>query len=218
MSNEAAAQQAFAEVRERYNESYKSTNKKYDPESEGKPLAKRNKRNLNADLGSSVKGKQARNAFTEFTNLPHSEDMSIQEGNILWTMRAKALNCDELAKMACYRASILGMNTAVYTFAPPADHAVCLVGDLSNWKKAIEDARVREFKTKLARSDAWIVDVWLNTVCSISDYPAAAEAKLKKWGNHGKRIFWSPKEDEESWVMPSAEYMNTFLNAYISQA
>jgi hypothetical protein len=225
MSLETIARTVFAEVRDRYRSTLKSDNKKYDLDSDPivnadqATLIKRALRNYKADLANSGKGHQQamKSGLVERYPTKRGDMNAVIQGQALWNMRAQRLNCDELAQMACYRASLHQVQTTLANLAFPADHAFCLIGPYGTLKFAADNYRLREWSTKVAASNqVWVVDVWLNEVCQIRQYPELVAARLETWTGKGKRISWTPPDDDDAiWAPPNGAYRTAFLDAYV---
>jgi len=224
MSTEVNAKAIFKDVRERYKSSLVgSSNKKYDLDAEifadapPEVLVKRGMRNLKATMAHERKGREGTIIGRAVGADPQSNLSSdAMVGKQIWNMNIQKLNCDELAKMCCWKASEIPISAYLGAFDPPADHALCLVGTVNTQplKKIKGSLPIKDYKAATLTSDVWVVDVWLNTVCHISDYPEKAARKLNDWTKAGKRItFFPPGENDEIWAAPSGEYATVFLNA-----
>ncbi len=225
MSYETIANTVFTEVRDRYRSTLKSDNKKYDLDdpivnADQATLIKRALRNYKADLANAGKAHQGtmKTALVDRHATKRGEMNAVIQGQMLWKMKAQRLNCDELAQMACYRASLHQAQTTLANLAPPADHAFCLIGPYRTLTHTADHNRLREWGDKISDSnEVWVVDVWLNEVCHVRQYPRLAGLRLETWAGKGKRISWTPPTDDDAiWAAPNGDYKNVFLDAYAS--
>ena len=213
----------FDAVRDRYRAEggLKSTNKKYEIESPTiAELQRMQRRNSNADAGH--KGHRAQrvsvNEYAMSDKIPavRGRPSFVVTGQALWEQNATILNCQELAQMACYQAEKRGA-PCWFMDLDPMDHSLCVIGT-PDAIKAIAGKTVRSLKGVSTELDAHAVDVWLNTVCRIRDYPDRAADKLKKWALAGKRVSWVPPgEDDDVWDAPSGNYSACFLDATLER-
>ncbi|MBX9699417.1 MAG: hypothetical protein K2X74_08270 [Acetobacteraceae bacterium] len=133
----------------------------------------------------------------------------------------RAFNCQELTALcAAIAKHRLGAEDAQLYWAavdPPGDHAFALFGTLDGMKAA-HRAVIQDFK-RLKFGDEpmpWVADVWLNTCCSLADYPARVSTKLGEWEQEGKRLWWTGRDDNQpGWYNPSGEYKFSFLRSTV---
>jgi len=227
MSTEAKATWIFEQVRTRYKSSLTgSSNKKYDldaavfVDAPAEVLIKRGMRNLKAELAQK-RGHQEGKRVNAAAYTDPQADLSgdAMQGKQLWNLNVQKLNCEELAKICCWKATEAVIPAYLAAFDPPGDHAVCIVGQANTKPLDLlkNSVSIKDYKGKTGSSDAWIIDVWLNTACHIADYPEQASAKLDEWSKKGKRVTFFPVgQDDEIWGAPGGDYKTIFMGATMS--
>jgi|SRR5579859_916313 len=221
MSLGDAANFVFDEVRQRYKASpFKSTNKGYDlgavPDD---LLPKRARRNVFANAGHGVHGRERMAAFTlaGSSEIPAGRPAFIATGHALWRMNAAVLNCSELASMACYRAEQKQAHSWLMDL-DPMDHALCVIGT-AKAISAIDGKTVRDLSGLALNIEAYAVDVWLNICCPVRSYAESVSEKLERWTQVGKRVSWVPENtDIDRWDRPNGDYRETFLKSRLSKS
>jgi hypothetical protein len=117
-------------------------------------------------------------------------------------------NCGEMANVASYLAiSVFGADrTEVWIgrITRPGDHVFCLVGPAPKAKSVQQ-----------MNNSSLVIDPWLNTSCTASQYEHRAMAKFWKWHKQGKRIAFTGSVGY-GWYAPGGEYLDTFLTAPLS--
>ena len=214
------AQTVFEEVRARYRDpgSLKSTNKAYADDADREP-AKIERRKRNADSGHAGHRAQRIAAFEKAgsAEIPSGRPSFVATGHALWVMNARILNCQELASMACFRAMEHGAHTWLMDLTP-MDHTLCLIGNEAAIS-AVDGKEIGKLDTLKPSIEAYVVDVWLNTVCRIQDYAGSASAKLERWAQRGKRISWLPDGAEDDvWDVPNGAYRDSFLGSSLAKS
>lgn len=186
--NETLVREVHATVRAHFKGKIKSSNKAYDRDAKRfedlKLTAAMNRkidwRNMNA-INASDKIHTLRDAKT-FRN----DDMLGFGFEVLDQLEA-AGNCVEMAAAAAYLVVRSQIGNAWFVgIHEPGDHAFCLV-----------DAGVGPHPGTIGghkgysvcgSADSWVIDAWANTCCSMRDYEARFEAKMRQWSQQGKRI------------------------------
>jgi hypothetical protein len=117
-------------------------------------------------------------------------------------------NCGEMANVASYLAiSVFGADRNelwIGRIAKPGDHVFCLVGPTPAAKTVQQ-----------MNNGSLVIDPWLNTSCTSSQYEHRAMAKFWKWHKQGKRIAFTGSVGY-GWYAPGGEYLDTFLTAPLS--
>ncbi|MGI4748883.1 MAG: hypothetical protein ACRYFY_22970 [Janthinobacterium lividum] len=217
MTNQDKATTVFNRVRARYRSGLKSSNKSYDIEDIAENLKPRrlssNTRTEQAHKGKSAQAVGFMDAFIAQKIKVGASD-SAESGRTLWTMSANIMNCDELAQIACYQAHEEHVDAWYVSFGD-FDHAICIIADKKTMELINGDS-VAKLKDRSSAIDAFAIDVWLNTLCRVSDYPSQVKQKLDKWTSVGKRIAWAPNNGDDGWAVPNGDYQKSFLGAVIS--
>lgn len=88
----------------------------------------------------------------------------------------------------------------------PGDHAFCVVSMRKpTWASA--DAMTGTS----GASGAYVIDPWLHTACPAEEYWAAAQARVAKWSQVGKRIAWAGIDGNDlGWYDPQGDYAAAF--------
>ncbi len=211
--NERIAKRAFEKARKFYEGGLKSSNKEYDVDAS--PWYKRwfgsaekaNERSGRADLSLGIT--RSSTAFGGLT--------TIQQGELLVNSNAQAANCDELTKVSCYWATqynALGTEVFRVVLTAPADHVFCLLGSLADVTQLVGVA-VHRLDTH-NNLNVYVIDPWANSYCRVHEYPAKAEAKLKKWVRDGKRVYWANRSTGAGFCETDGEYLLRFLLAQLT--
>ena len=132
-----------------------------------------------------------------------------EKGKIIYASSDYASgNCGEMANVASYLAiSVFGADrTEVWIgrITRPGDHVFCLVGPTPKAKSVQQ-----------MNNSSLVIDPWLNTSCTASQYEHRAMAKFWKWHKQGKRIAFTGSVGY-GWYAPGGEYLDTFLTAPLS--
>jgi len=127
-------------------------------------------------------------------------------------------NCMEMAALSAYmvfEGNYAGPSCVYYaSIEKPGDHAFCLV--VQGWGLMPEYSSVSKF-TQAPSSRSWfVIDPWLNVVCTADEYLFYAHVMLEKWGIDGKRIAWIHGTQGRGWYPPIGEYRDKFKEAPIS--
>ena len=117
-------------------------------------------------------------------------------------------NCGEMANVASYLAiSVFSADRNevwIGRITKPGDHVFCLVG-----------APPKAKSVQHMNNSSLVIDPWLNTSCTASQYEHRAMAKFWKWHKQGKRIAFTGSVGY-GWYAPGGEYLDTFLTAPLS--
>lgn len=175
-----------------------------------------NKWNTKGSSLESIRQKEANNIIGDHRKNNHL--YGVDNGKHLFNSDMGGGNCGELADVAAYIAwKELGaarpcQNIALISLAAPGDHVFCAVGEHSAIQK-LNGKKIEDIPNVIGYSDdLWAVDPWLNIYSMMKNYPVAAEEKLKKWHQKGKRIGWAgPTGKEKGWYPPDGDYSKFFL-------
>ena len=208
-------------VREFYKKGYKSDNKDYgiilsfsSEEKANVYLKKWKKRNINRDLS-----KQAQDKLDEIIDNWSDESTFYENGALLFKVgendhTLRAGNCGKMACVAGYLAHVdwgVGLkNILMVTLSSPADHEFCMIDTRGTEWNNKQCPTVRQFAKSVVAPDFLIIDPWLNTVCAGDEYLRDGTAKLKKWGDDGKRVRFYGSEGEGWYPASCDEYLSAF--------
>jgi hypothetical protein len=125
-------------------------------------------------------------------------------------------NCMEMAAVAAAIAIDSYHFESAWLFiaaiGAPGDHGFCMLSMREpTWRRA------NEMVKGSSTSVAYVIDPWLNTACAANEYWEAAQAKVKKWANDGKRVAWRGMDGKQlGWYCPDSAYSLAFGTSPLS--
>lgn len=122
-------------------------------------------------------------------------------------------NCVEMAAAAAYLVVRSQIGSAWFVgINEPGDHAFCLVDNGADQHP--ETIGGHKGYSVCGAADSWVIDAWANVCCSMRDYGALFDAKMRQWSKQGKRIRVHRPSDIAVSVVDPADpgYLTSFFN------